>query len=213
MKLSVRNLTKNIDGTPILNKISYTFQQGRIYGLTGRKGCGKSLLFRCLCKEESYEKGMVRIEKNGSERKTGLQDFGCVYEKPEFPGYMTGREFLDYYMDIHHIPHDAASVEEHLKFIGMDKHQRGQLVRTYTPGLTGLLQLLCIYITGPSIILIEGGAWGTEDIDKLSGIIDELKKDHILIISSADTEFIRQISDEILVLDNGSISSELGGGK
>ena len=57
MKLEVKNLTKNYGTKEVLKNINFTFEDGKIYGLVGRNGSGKTTFFNCLNDDVDINKG------------------------------------------------------------------------------------------------------------------------------------------------------------
>ena len=49
MKIEIKNLTKKIKGNTVLENVNHTFESGRVYGLHGRNGSGKTMLLRSIC--------------------------------------------------------------------------------------------------------------------------------------------------------------------
>ena len=68
MKLVISNLTKSYGSTLVLDDLSFTFEQGRMYGLLGRNGSGKTTLFNCVDGLIDYEKGEAYIEHDDGSR-------------------------------------------------------------------------------------------------------------------------------------------------
>ena len=57
MRFTVRNLTKSYDGKEVLKGINFTFEEGRIYGLLGRNGAGKTTFFNCINRDIKVDSG------------------------------------------------------------------------------------------------------------------------------------------------------------
>ncbi len=203
MRLIVRNLTKSISNEMILNKASYTFETGKIYGVCAKDASRLAVLLRCISGEEGFDRGYIRIREGLSECKPGYNDVCLVYEDSPFIEMMTGREFVEYYMDIHNC-HDR-SVEECLDLIGLTQNDRGRLIQEYPKPVLRRLQILCMYIAAPAVILIEDPFEVTKDsaFADFEKLVTGLKNNHIIIISSSDFDKIKHISDEVLMLNDG----------
>lgn len=203
LRLIVRNLTKSISGEIILNKASYSFDTGKIYGVSAKDALRLAVLLRCISGEEGFDRGYIRIREGALERKPGYNDVCLVYENSPFIEMMTGREFVKYYMDIHNC-HDK-SIEECLDLIGLPPNYRGRLIQEYPKAALRRLQILCIYMAGPDVILIEEPFEMEEGCEFaiFEKLVNELKNNHIIIISSTDFDKIKRISDEVLLLNDG----------
>ena len=104
MKIELKNVTKEFDKVEIIKNISLEFETGKIYGLYGRNGSGKSVLMKLICGFLIPTKGKVLI--NGKDFNTIIngKDFNtknaypdnlrAVIEKPSFFPELTGFENL-----------------------------------------------------------------------------------------------------------------------
>lgn len=59
MQLTIKNLTKTYGEKVVLKDIDFTFEEGKIYGLIGRNGAGKTTFFNCLNEDVEIDKGEV----------------------------------------------------------------------------------------------------------------------------------------------------------
>ena len=119
MRLVLRNLTKNIEKTPVFNRISYSFESGLIYGLTGAKHSGKTLLFRSIAGEEAFDRGHIRINRDDKDYRIGFGDVGCVFTNSPLPDFLTGEEFVEHFLELHDMPCDKKTIKSYLKIIGI----------------------------------------------------------------------------------------------
>lgn len=202
LRLIVRNLTKSISGEMILNKVSYSFEKGRIYGICGREASHRALMLRCISGEERFERGYIRISNRGNERKLGFNDAALVYEKSVFTEMMTGSEFVKYYMDTHNV--QAGSVEEYLDLIDLPQTDRNRLIIGYSEDMIYRIKLLCMYISAPDIIIIEEPfAKLSDEWNNFNKLLEDIRNNHIIIIASGNFDKIKCFSDEILLLNDG----------
>lgn len=65
MKLTVTELTKKFDSKTVLDSASYTFEKGKIYGLLGRNGAGKTTMFNCFNGNLAPDGGAVTMDADG----------------------------------------------------------------------------------------------------------------------------------------------------
>ena len=92
MKLKVEHLSKNFETKEVLKDIHFTFEEGKIYGLLGRNGSGKTTFFNCLNKDIPFESGTFTLIEDES-RPLELSDIGYVLSTPNVPEFLTAREF------------------------------------------------------------------------------------------------------------------------
>ena len=207
MRLKIRNLTKIMDDYVVLDKINYSFEIGKIYGLSGSKGSGKSVFFRCISGEEPFNKGHIRLQIDENDAKIGYSDVGCVFNDSRIPDVLTGREFIRLFLMNSNMEYDKESVDYYLGVIGMNDDFGDKYIKYYTESSKNLLQLLCLYISRPYIVLVEEPEKGYDDEEFgiMYKMLDELREDSIIIVSSAKEGMIEQVSDEIIEIKDGEL--------
>lgn len=101
MNLQLQDIKKAYGGKEVLKGCSFTFEKGKIYGLLGRNGAGKTTLFNCLTDELPADSGTAElIEETGARRPLVPSEVGYVFSTPILPDFLTGYEFIKFYMDI-----------------------------------------------------------------------------------------------------------------
>ena len=93
MKLEVKKLTKNYGKKEVLKDINFTFEEGKIYGLIGRNGSGKTTFFNCLNKDVEINQGQFYLD----QETLNPEDIGYVTATPIVPEFLTGKEFLKFF--------------------------------------------------------------------------------------------------------------------
>ena len=100
MQLKLENIGKSFGAKEVLKGIDFTFDQGKIYGLLGRNGAGKTTLFNCLSSEIDADSGETYLVREGERSDLLPEDIGYAFATPILPEFLTGYEFLKFYMDI-----------------------------------------------------------------------------------------------------------------
>lgn len=112
MKFVIEHLSKSFEKKEVLRDIDFTFDEGKIYGLLGRNGAGKTTLFNCLNRDLKADSGNFYIEdENGVRREVSAEDIGYVLSTPTVPEFLTGREFLKFFMHIGSYDDEPATVD------------------------------------------------------------------------------------------------------
>lgn len=210
MKLNLENISKSFDGKIILKDIDFTFEQGKIYGLLGRNGAGKTTLLNCISEELEVDTGKILF----TDDKNNMLPFnssnvGFVYAEPVLPDFLTGYEFIKFYIDIHKEKiKKLKSVEEYLAFIKINKEDQHKLIKSYSFGMKNKIQMLCHLITRPEIILLDEPLTSFDIIVALEikNLLKEIKDKHILIFSTHILQLATDLCDELIVLKDGKIS-------
>lgn len=210
MKLKLNNISKNFDDKKILDNIDFTFEKGKIYGLLGRNGVGKTTLFNCISEEIPLDTGSTSlINDEGLEENIDSSNIGYVYSDPILPDFLTGYEFIKFYIDIHKSKlKNLLTVEEYLDFIKIEEDDRHKLIKSYSLGMKNKIQMLCYLITKPTIILLDEPLTSFDVVAalKTKNILKAIKKDHILIFSTHILQLAIDLCDELVILRNGKLS-------
>ena len=101
MNFVIEHLSKRFEDKVVLRDICFTFTEGRIYGLLGRNGAGKTTLFNCLNRDhEGRRRRPSGWRLHGRRSEVTADDIGYVLSTPTVPEFLTGREFLRFFLDI-----------------------------------------------------------------------------------------------------------------
>ena len=121
MKLVIEHLAKSYEKKEVLKDVSFSFESGKIYGLLGRNGAGKTTLFNCLNKDIRTDGGSFYFEENGNQRKLQAEDVGYVLSTPTVPEFLTGREFLKFFLDINEKSiRNPKSIDEYFDYMSIE---------------------------------------------------------------------------------------------
>ena len=206
MKLVVKNLKKNFGKKEVLKNINFEFEKGKIYGLLGRNGAGKTTFFNCLNEDIEIEDGEFYIEDENSERKIEAEDIGYVLSTPNVPEFLTGREFLKFFIDINKKRmSEPKTIDEYFDFMKIEKEDRDKLVKDYSHGMKNKMQMLVNIIANPSVLLLDEPLTSFDVVvaEEMKQMLKEIKKNHIIIFSTHIMELALDLCDEIVILNKG----------
>lgn len=207
MELVLDNIEKSYGEKQVLKKASFTFEKGKIYGLLGRNGAGKTTLFNCISGDTEYQKGSVRLIEEGSA--IGEIDYskvGYVFSEPVLPEFLTGYEFLKFYIDINKGKiKNQLSIEQYFDIIRIDEEDRYRLIKGYSHGMKNKIQMVCFLITRPPVILLDEPLTSFDVVVALEikNLLKEIKGEHIIIFSTHILQLAVDLCDEIVVLNSG----------
>ncbi|MBU3112100.1 ABC transporter ATP-binding protein [Clostridium lacusfryxellense] len=206
MRLVIENIEKSYGEKEVLKKASYTFEKGKIYGLLGRNGAGKTTLFNCISGELKYEGGSVSIIEDGQAAKEiDYRKVGYVFSEPVLPEFLTGYEFLKFYIDINKDKIEKLlTIDEYFDIIKINEDDRYRLIKGYSHGMKNKMQMVCLLITRPAVILLDEPLTSFDVVVALEikNLLKKMKSDHIIIFSTHILQLATDLCDEILVLNN-----------
>ena len=205
-KLVIEGLKKNFGKKEVLKDINFTFEEGKIYGLLGRNGAGKTTLFNCLNEDLDIDGGKFYLLDNKKEKKIESQDIGYVLSTPVVPEFLTGREFLKFFIDINKDNiKDLKEIDEYFDLVKIDMDDRDKLMRDYSHGMKNKLQMLVYIIASPEILLLDEPLTSFDVVvaEEMKELLRKIKEKHILIFSTHIMELALDLCDEIVVLNKG----------
>lgn len=211
MRLILDGIVKNFENKQVLQEVGFTFRKGNIYGLLGRNGAGKTTLFNCLSGEMAMDAGQARLEEeDGTVRDLREEDVGYVYSLPILPEFLTGYEFVKFFMDIHRekaLP--DRGIGEYFDLMSIAEEDRHRLIKGYSHGMKNKLQMLLFLITKPPVILLDEPLTSFDVIVALEmkKLLREMKREHILVFSTHILQLASDLCDELVVLNKGRLSS------
>lgn len=209
MKLIVNEIEKKFEEKEVLKGASFTFEKGKIYGLLGRNGAGKTTLFNCISHEIDFDGGSVSLEENGENRPVNFDMMGYAFSTPVLPEFLTGYEFIKFFLDIHKGKiENPLTVEEYAQMVGLDLPDLDRLLKGYSHGMKNKMQMLCLLISKPPIILLDEPLTSLDVVaaHDMKELLLAMKKDHIIILSTHILQLAQDLCDEIVLLHQGKLS-------
>ena len=207
MKLVIKNLKKNFEKKEVLKEINFEFEKGKIYGLLGRNGAGKTTLFNCLNEDLEIDSGEFYLIDTTS-RKIEAEDIGYVLSTPNVPEFLTGREFLKFFIEINkNRIKDEKTIDEYFDFMKIEKDDRDKLLKDYSHGMKNKMQMLVNIIASPNILLLDEPLTSFDVVvaEEMKQMLRSIKKDHIIIFSTHIMELALDLCDEIVILNKGKL--------
>lgn len=208
MKLILDHVQKTYGDKEVLKDCSFTFERGKIYGLLGRNGSGKTTLFNCIAQEIDCT-GSIQIEKKETMRNIIESDIGYAYSLPILPEFMTGYEFIQFYMDINEQRLEKTiNIDDYFDLMRIDEDDRHRLIKGYSHGMKNKLQMLSFIISHPDIILLDEPLTSFDVVvaSEMKHLLLQMKEDHILLFSTHVLQLATDLCDEIILLNNGSLT-------
>ena len=206
--VEVQGLYKQFGRQMVLQDVSFQLESGKIHGLVGDNGSGKSVLLKCLCGILPWERGVIRIQ--GKEMHPGKGTpplLGLVIEHPGFIGSMSGWRNLKYLAGIRGIAGDA-QIKASLEQVGL-LHEAKKPVKKYSLGMRQKLAIAQALMEAPDIYFMDEPFNGldktsTAAIQKLFMELRAQGKTFLLV--SHHPSDISSLCDDVYAMENGSIS-------
>lgn len=205
--ISIQNLYKTIDDNVILNNINLNLEKGKIYGITGRNGSGKSMLFKSICGFLTPTQGKVIVLGDDIYlNKTFPKDTRALIEKPTFISSISGFENLKLLAQIQNKIGDE-EIAETLKLVNLYDNKDKKYGK-YSLGMKQKLGIAAVLMENPKIIILDEPFNGidNESIKKIKEYFLEIKKDRLIVVATHIKQDLEDLCDEIYNMDNGNLS-------
>lgn len=207
MKIQIKNLSKSFKGITLLDNVSIEFESGKIYGLIGRNGSGKSVFLKLLCNFYVPTSGEILYDGlNINEKNIFLPDTRALIEKPSFLPDLSGFDNLKLLASIQGKIGDK-EINESLKKVNLfdDKDKKYKI---YSLGMKQKLGIAQVLMEDPKVMILDEPFNGIEEKTayKLRNILkEEVKKDKIIIIASHIKEDVFELADVVYKFDDGKV--------
>ena len=206
-EIQIVNYTKEIKGRIVLDSVSLTFRPGRIYGLKGVNGSGKTMLLRAVCGLIYPTHGYVEIDGERLGKDISFpRSISALVESPAFLDNFTGYKNLEMIASLKEVA-TKEDIENALREVGLDPHDT-RTYRKYSLGMKQKLGLACCFMENPDIILLDEpfNALDEESVEKVKKIILKHKERGALIVLAChDGESLSSLSDEIIPVVEGRV--------
>lgn len=207
MKIEVKNLSKEFKKILILDNISVTFEKGKIYGLIGRNGSGKSVFLKILCALYEPTNGEVLYDETNIFKEEKIpSNTRALIESPNFIEELTGYENLEMLANIQN-KIGRHEIEEALRKVNLYEEKDKKYIK-YSLGMKQKLGIAQVLMEDPEVMILDEPFNGIEEETavKLRDILkEERKKGKIIILASHIKEDIENLADVIYKFDGGKI--------
>lgn len=210
--IKINNLSLTIKKIEILKRLSIDFEKGKIHGLIGRNGSGKTMLMKCICGFIKPTEGKIFV----AEKRIGKdcdfpESIGIIIETPGFIPYYSGYKNLKLLADLNR-KIGSQTIKETMKKVGLDPNSKLH-IKKYSLGMRQRLGLAQAIMENPDLLILDEPMNG---LDK-DGVADmrkyllELKEQgKTILIASHSAEDIEILCDTVCEMDKGVLTKVRG---
>ncbi len=207
MKIKLTNVSKVIKKARVLDHINLEFESGKVYGLKGKNGSGKTMLMRVVCGLISATEGTVEIDgKILGKDMSFPESVGMLIENPAFINNYTGFKNLQVLASIQNRIGDK-EIRDALLQVGLEPDDK-RTFRKYSLGMKQKLGIAAAFMEQPDIIILDEpiNALDEAGANQVHMILKEQKeRGALIIIACHDKEELEMLSDEIIEIYEGKI--------
>lgn len=205
--IEVKNVNVTIGKNEILQDISAVFETGKIHGLIGRNGSGKTVLMKCICGFMKPTSGAVFVGgKQIGKEVDFAPDTGVIIETPGFVPFYSGYRNLKILAGLNH-KIGKEEIEEAMRTVGLDPKLKRH-VKKYSLGMRQRLGIAQAIMEKPKLLILDEPFNGLdkEGVEQMRTYFLELKKQGVTILLSSHTsEDIKLLCDTVTEMEKGKM--------
>jgi ABC-2 type transport system ATP-binding protein len=210
--VNVNSLSLTISKKSILSNVNVEFEAGKIHGLIGRNGSGKTMLMKCICGFMHPTSGEINVNGKCIGKDCDFPDsVGIIIETPGFIPYYSGYKNLKLLADLNRVI-SGEQVKKSMEMVGLDPDLRLS-VRKYSLGMRQRLGLAQAVMENPDILILDEPMNGL-DKEGVSDMREYLKtfreSGKTILIASHSSEDISLLCDTVCEMDKGELSKVSG---
>ena len=209
--IKIENVTKKFKENTVLNNVSINFEKGKIHGLIGRNGSGKTVLMKCICGFIPVTSGSITVRNKVISKKNVPENIGLIIETPGFLPNYSGYRNLKFLADISGKPNKNAIIRS-IESVGLDPQSKKH-VGKYSLGMRQRLGLAQAIMEDPDLLILDEPMNGL-DKDGVKDMRDYLLKlkeqGKTMLIASHSAEDIEILCDTVCEMDKGVLTKLKG---
>lgn len=210
--LSIKDLEKYYEDSPVLKSINININEGEIYGLLGRNGAGKTTIMKIILGLTKPTKGKVILlgsDTSTDKGKEVLKNVGCIIESPGFYSNLTATENLMIFAKLR--GDSENSVKEALKLVNLPYNDK-KLFGKYSLGMKQRLAIANAIMHKPKVLILDEPINGLDPIGiaEVRDLIKSLKENGTtILISSHILPELENLADRIGIINDGNLIDEI----
>lgn len=207
MVIQVENVSKTIKGNMVIDCVSAEFSSGKVYGLQGINGSGKTMLMRLISGLIYPTEGRIVIDGKILGKEIAFSEsIGILIENPAFLDNYSGFANLKLLASIQN-KIDDEQIYKTLERVGLEPDSRKKY-KKYSLGMKQKLGIAGAVMEKPEFLILDepANALDKEGIERLKKIVQEEKERGVLIILSChDSALLEAMADVIYSMENGRL--------
>ena len=206
--IEVKNVSKSFKGIPVLNDINITCRSGKIYGIIGYNGSGKTVLFKCICGFLHVDSGEISV--NGrvmGKEMDMLEHAGIIIEEPGYIRNLSGYRNLEYLYRITH-KKDPAVIHSIMLKVGLDPQSRKKVCH-YSLGMRQRLAIAQATMEDQAILILDEPMNGLDRegvAEMRKFFLEQKERGKLILLASHNKDDIELLCDEVYEMNHGILA-------
>ena len=207
--IDVEHVVKHFKNEEVLKDVSLHCTSGKIYGIVGYNGSGKTVLFKCICGLYNADEGQILINgKVMGKDMTILKNAGVIIEEPGYIRNMSGYKNLELLYRINNKA-DREKIENAMRRVGLNPKSRKK-VGKYSLGMRQRLAIAQATMEDQDILILDEPMNGLDKrgIEEMRNFFLEQKElGKLIIMASHNSTDIETLCDEVFEMDEGMLNA------
>ncbi len=193
-----------------LKEVSVQLERGKIYGIVGNNGSGKTVFMKCICGLLPATSGRIWVGGKEIGKEIDFpESLGVIIETPGFLSGLTGRKNLEILADLRK-KIDRTGIGEAMRKVGLDPDMKKQ-VSKYSLGMRQRLGIAQAIMENPEFLVLDEPFNGLDHrgVEEIRRLLKDLKKEgKTMILASHNAEDIKVLCDEVYEMDAGNLKKQ-----
>ena len=204
-EIFVENVTKAFGGQEVLKTVCVKFEMGKIYGIVGRNGSGKTVLLKCICGLLYPSTGTVTVGGKVVGKDVDYpENVGFIIETPGFLPRYSGLKNLKYLASVRgKVKEDE--IRKYMELVGLNPDDKKH-VGNYSLGMKQRLGIAQALMENPDILILDEpmNALDNNGVEEMRTVLLKMKEQgKLIIIASHVRDDIDILCDEVYGIDAG----------
>ena len=206
--IEVQNVNKSFGEEHVLKDVSQNFETGKIHGIVGNNGSGKTVLMKCICGFLKPDSGTIFVNHKQVGRDTDFpEDIGIIIETPGFLPHLSGTQNLKILASLKKKANDY-TIRAVLEQVGLDPDMK-KPVGKYSLGMRQRLGFAQALMEDPSLLILDEPFNGLDKhgVVHIRNVIKGLRTEgKTVILASHNQVDIDELCDTVCEMDAGILT-------
>lgn len=209
--IEIKNVKKYFKNNKALDDVSMSLEKGKIYGIIGRNGSGKTVLLKLICGIMKMTEGSIEIDGKRIGKDINIPDnVGVIIETPGFIKEYSGMDNLKFLAGLSG-KYSKESLEKLMEQVGLDPKEKKR-VANYSLGMRQKLGIAQAIMGNPDILILDEPTNGLDkkSVEEFRKLMLEFKEQgKTILLASHSSEDIKILCDRVYELDAGKLVTDI----
>ena len=206
--IEILDVEKSFGDEQVLKHVSHDFEKGKIHGIVGNNGSGKTVLMKCICGFLRPDSGKILVNHEEVGKKRDFpDDLGIIIETPGFLPHLSGFQNLKILASLRKIANDH-TIRDTIQLVGLDPDMK-KPVGKYSLGMRQRLGLAQALMEDPGLLILDEPLNGLDKngVLHIRSLIKDLRtQGKTVILASHNQMDIDELCDTVCEMDGGVLT-------